>query len=129
MTNLSAETIACAVDSKARFSNGQWRARCPVHQGDSQNFHVKDANDSILLHCFRGCSFDELTDSLRSRGLWAYKKELVSPPGYTKDQLKYYHLWCLTYRDNVRKGYKPTKEEDAKFRRLSKITYREGIAL
>lgn len=129
--NLSAEAIAHGVDDKARFSGGQWRCRCPVHQGANQNFYVRDGRSSIVLHCFAGCTFEELVDNLRSRGLWKEKSvaESASAPNYSKDQLEYYHLWCLTYRDNVRKGYQPTKEEDAKFRRLSTITYREGIAL
>ncbi len=127
--NLSAESIATGVDPKARFSGGQWRARCPVHDGTSQNFYVKDSGESVLLHCFRGCTFEELTDTLRSRGLWADRKQQDPPQGFTKDELEYYHLWCLSYRESVRKGYQPTKEEDAKFRRLSTITYREGIAL
>src|SRR4051812_20508269 len=40
-----------------------FRARCPVHLGDSHSLHVSEAADGhALLHCFaRGC----LVDSIR----------------------------------------------------------------
>jgi hypothetical protein len=130
MADLSAGAIAVAVDPKARFSGGQWRARCPVHQGSSQNFYVRDGRDSVLLHCFRGCEFEELADNLRSRGLWPDKKkeEVFTTPTYTKDQLEYFHLYCLIYRDNVRSSYKPTPDEDEQFMLFQEVCHAEGIA-
>ena len=47
---------------------------------------------------------------------------------YTYDDLEYYHLYCLTYRDNVRNGYKPSAEEDAQFNSFSGICYQQGVA-
>ena len=47
---------------------------------------------------------------------------------YTYEELEYANLWCVTYRDNTKKGYTPTPEEDAKFRKYSDLCYREGVA-
>ncbi len=128
--NLSAEDIARAVDSKARFSGGQWRARCPVHRGNSQNFYVKDGHSSTILHCFRGCEFEELVDNLRSRGLWPDKKkeEASDTPTFTKDELEFAHLFCRIYQADVKRGVIPTKQEDARFRKYADLCYKEGVA-
>ena len=68
---LDAQTISEALGGK-RYGNG-YRSACPVcgGSGKSIKFTMTDASDRVLIHCFGGCDFVDLTAELRSRGLWS----------------------------------------------------------
>ena len=43
----------------------QWSARCPAHEDRGPSLSVKETDDGrTLLHCFAGCSVEQITDSL-----------------------------------------------------------------
>ena len=59
---------------------GFWKAgkgmcRCPAHQDRSPSLSVREAQDRVLLHCFTGCSFDQVVGALRGLGLWPERDE------------------------------------------------------
>ena len=129
--NLSAEQICKALPKGRRIRGDQYKACCPAHDDNSPSLSITQKSDKVLLKCWSGCSQTEVIDSLRSRGLWPEKSESLNvvEPRFSKDELEYFHLYCLTYRDNVKKGYKPSKEEDNQFRNMSDVCYREGVAI
>jgi hypothetical protein len=45
-----------------------WRGPCPLHGGKS--FTVTERTGRVLVHCWGGCSQEELLGELRRRGLW-----------------------------------------------------------
>ena len=48
-----------------RLREGEYRARCPVHQGKSNtSLSIKDAGDRVLIHCHAGCNLDDILAAL-----------------------------------------------------------------
>jgi hypothetical protein len=127
--NLAAESIALNLDKGRRVRTDHFTACCPAHDDKSPSLSITQASDKVLLYCHSGCSQSEVIDALLSRGLWTRKSERqeVETPAYSNDTLEYYHFYCLTYRDNVKAGYTPTKAEDAKFRAFARICYEQGV--
>lgn len=59
---------------------GFWKAgkgmcRCPAHQDRSPSLSVREAQDRVLLHCFTGCTFEQIVAALRGLGLWPERDE------------------------------------------------------
>jgi putative DNA primase/helicase len=46
---------------------GRFRAPCPVHGGRS--LQIRDGNSKLLLRCWGGCTFEEVTAALREQGI------------------------------------------------------------
>ena len=44
--------------------DGRWRARCPAHGSRSRSLGVADKEGRILIHCFSGCSPEEVLSSI-----------------------------------------------------------------
>jgi hypothetical protein len=55
---------------KARRSGSGWMARCPAHHDCSPSLSVRELHGKILIHCFAGCSQDDVIAALRDLGLW-----------------------------------------------------------
>ncbi|PLW82663.1 hypothetical protein CWI75_08750 [Kineobactrum sediminis] len=68
---MNAEQIALALDAKASPVSGrtQYKVRCPLHNGGSQNLYLKDGDDRLLVHCFAGCNGADIIDYLKSQSL------------------------------------------------------------
>lgn len=49
--------------------------RCPCHNDNTASLHIKLQGDTVLLHCFAGCSFVSLSKALQGD---SYKPEKVS---------------------------------------------------
>lgn len=42
----------------------KWLARCPAHDDRSPSLGIKLADDKVLLHCFAGCTVDDILQSI-----------------------------------------------------------------
>lgn len=127
---ITAESIAFALDKPRRVRADEYRACCPAHDDKSPSLSITQKSDAVLVYCWSGCSQAEVIDALRGQGLWPKERERAwNPrrPQFTRDELEYFHLYCLVYRDNVKAGYSPTTHEDRKFRAFSWITHRHGV--
>lgn len=63
----AAELISCLESVRARGPN-KWSAKCPSHADRSPSLSVKEGDDGrVLLHCFAGCTVDEITGALGLR--------------------------------------------------------------
>lgn len=48
-----------------KAGTGKWSARCPAHQDRGPSLSVRELEDGrVLLHCFAGCSTDDVLVSL-----------------------------------------------------------------
>lgn len=43
-----------------RSGEGKWSARCPAHEDRSPSLSVRDTGERLLIHCFSGCSPDDI---------------------------------------------------------------------
>jgi len=54
---------------KVRKSGQGWIARCPVHDDRNQSLSLKITEEGrLLVHCFAGCSFNEIRETLGLAG-------------------------------------------------------------
>jgi hypothetical protein len=61
---MNADTLLSRLE-KVRGSGGQWTACCPAHDDRGPSLRVKEGDDGrVLLHCFAGCSIDEIVGAL-----------------------------------------------------------------
>jgi hypothetical protein len=42
-----------------------WVARCPAHDDREPSLSIAEDGGRLLIHCFAGCTFDEILDALR----------------------------------------------------------------
>lgn len=49
---------------KVRGKNGSFTARCPAHKDKSPSLAIRQDGERILLHCFAGCSANEVVESV-----------------------------------------------------------------
>lgn len=128
--NRSAESIALCLDQGRRIRPDHYIACCPAHDDRNPSLSVTQAGDRVLLYCHSGCTQTQVIDALAGRGLWMKKsgRQNVIAPTYTKDELEYYLLFCLIYRDNSRNGYTPTREEQLQFKAFSRVCHSHGRA-
>jgi hypothetical protein len=43
---------------------------CPAHDDNNPSLHVSDGRDGLpLLYCFAGCTYDQVRDALRGKGI------------------------------------------------------------
>jgi putative DNA primase/helicase len=94
---MDAQTISDALGGK-RSGKG-YRSACPVCGGSdkSTKFTMTDASDRVLVHCYAGCSFADISAELRRRGLW---------PDSTQEQKHVFqkkkHQQAVEYADTVK---------------------------
>ena len=57
--------ILSRLSKVASRSNDEWLACCPAHEDKTPSLAIRQSSDGkILLHCFAGCSIEEITDAL-----------------------------------------------------------------
>ncbi len=49
---------------KVRGGNGRWTACCPAHEDRSPSLAIRDADGKVLLHCFGGCSVEQIASAV-----------------------------------------------------------------
>ena len=60
-------TVLTSRGCKPKRSGGEWKAKCPAHDGKTQSLSISEGNKgAVLFHCFSGCTFE---DVLRALGL------------------------------------------------------------
>lgn len=59
---------------------GPWRARCPAHGGTNpQALSIAEGQDgTVLVRCWRGCSFGEIIDALGLRAHELFPESITS---------------------------------------------------
>ena len=59
MSNIN--NVLNALNGVKKTGQNKWVARCPAHEDKSPSLAIKELDDGrILLHCFAGCSVDEV---------------------------------------------------------------------
>jgi hypothetical protein len=59
------EDILSRLDKVKRTGRGNWLARCPSHDDGGPSLTIRAEDDGrILVHCFAGCSFEEIKDAV-----------------------------------------------------------------
>tara|TARA_R100000353_G_scaffold49930_2_gene39576 strand:+ start:72 stop:563 length:492 start_codon:yes stop_codon:yes gene_type:complete len=88
-----------------QVSRFRYVACCPAHDDRNPSLSITDADDKILVHCFSGCSQDEVLNALRDQGMWA-EASTRWVRDFSADDLDYMMHWCLVYHGAFRRGEK-----------------------
>ena len=62
--NITFDDLIDRLDKVKRIGHGQAVARCPSHADKSPSLTIKEGHTCILLHCFAGCSFEDVVSAL-----------------------------------------------------------------
>lgn len=52
------------LDKVRSNGTGKWMACCPSHDDKSPSMSIKQVDGKIILHCFAGCSAEEITGAI-----------------------------------------------------------------
>ena len=55
---------------KARRCGKGFVAHCPAHDDRSPSLSIRESEGRLLVHCFSGCSQEQVIGALRACGLW-----------------------------------------------------------
>jgi hypothetical protein len=59
-------------------SGSGWMARCPCHDDEHPSLSITvNGDNKLLVHCFAGCSQDQVIAELRKLGLWPEEKPRI----------------------------------------------------
>ena len=61
---MRAEELLASLSKVRRTAPGQWVACCPSHNDKSPSLSIRDADGRILIHCFSGCSVEEVVGAM-----------------------------------------------------------------
>lgn len=84
---MSAETLLARLDHVREIRSGQWRAKCPAHDGKSDgSLSIAETDDrTTLLRCFGGCDAQAVVEAV-GLGL----KDLFPPSRLKRDERRDY---------------------------------------
>ncbi len=121
----SPASVLNKLSSLPRFkqvSKFRYTACCPAHDDKSPSLSITEADDKILVHCFSGCTQDEVLDALRSQGMWseASTKWIRT---FSADDLDYMMHWCLVYHGAFRRGEKLRGMDAKKLQEFVKVLH------
>ena len=57
----------------------KWLARCPAHDDRSPSLAIRVVDDRILIHCFSGCSVEQVVQSMGLQMIDLFPKSLSNP--------------------------------------------------
>lgn len=62
---MTADDLVARLDRARQTAPGRWMARCPAHDDRGPSLSIRETDDGvILLHCFGGCTVDQVTSAL-----------------------------------------------------------------
>jgi len=65
---------------KGKRSEKGFLARCPAHDDRNASLSITQSGERVLLRCFAGCSYEEVTRALRERNLWSPRNVVQRVP-------------------------------------------------
>jgi CHC2 zinc finger len=81
---MTAAYVAKALNG--RRSGAGWMARCPAHRDRSPSLSIRESDGRLLIHCFAGCTQEDVIVALGGRGLWPERPR----PCWTREEKRNY---------------------------------------
>lgn len=57
------DSLIHSLDGVRETGQDRWIARCPAHEDRSPSLAIREVDDRVLIHCFAGCSVDEVVSA------------------------------------------------------------------
>jgi hypothetical protein len=58
------EELLSRLQKVKKTGPGKWQAVCPAHEDRSPSLAIKDADGTILCHCFAGCQVEDVLGAI-----------------------------------------------------------------
>jgi hypothetical protein len=131
INTVSAEQIAHALHG--RPSGIGWMARCPAHDDRSPSLSIAERGGKILLHCFAGCTQENVIAGLRARGLWPGQRPYRPSRAECRDRAdgpaaRWWSLAATTLAEEVLETLGPCDPERAAMTALLDTIRRSPLA-
>lgn len=129
--------LLSTLDKVRSNGRGRYQACCPAHNDKSPSMQITDNGQRILIHCFAGCTSDEIlgacgldhsvlypedNDTHRVREKIAQKRAEAQKQKEITDT-----LFEDIYKSSVRSGVIPTDDETYRYRAI--IAKKHGVRL
>jgi len=72
------KTILSRLEKVRAIGADRWMACCPAHDDKTPSLVITDAGDKILMHCYAGCSTDEILTALGMKWSDLYRDEWMA---------------------------------------------------
>ncbi len=129
---LTAEIIAAGLLKAKRVGASKYVACCPAHDDRTPSLSIKESRTGqALVHCFAGCSQDEVISALRNLGLWAKPSPVridYLRHQSIKEKIRFEQLLLATATAEAREGRVHTEFERARIRRAIEFIEKHGAA-
>jgi len=117
---MDAESIARGLDKPRRYGHS-WMACCPAHDDRNPSLTITDGDDGkTLVHCFSGCSQQDVIEALRARGLWPdatpqqrYKAEQRE----RRENLEHHKMILEIARSDLKRGRRVSRRDHEQIKR------------
>jgi len=104
----SAQQIADALGGKRYGKN--YRAPCPAHNSSNPTtLSISDSEGILLVHCFAGCSQEQVISTLSDMGLWSHSERHSD---FAKKQGEEHARIVLSLAESQLRRGKPLSAED-----------------
>jgi len=105
------DQILAAFTKVRRVSDGRWIARCPAHKDRSPSLSLKVADDRVLIHCFAGCSTDQvlIAAGLDWSDLFPESSSHIPPPSHSQKRVDPQKTRRLEAERQLREGASVTR--------------------
>lgn len=82
---LTVEQIATQLRLGKKADNTRWTACCPAHDDNNPSLSLRQEGEKVLVHCFAGCTQQEVISALKAKGLWHQENLHYEPllPSYS----------------------------------------------
>ncbi len=109
----SISDVANGLDKVTWKNPRDFIACCPAHDDHNPSLSVSEVDGKILIHCFAGCSYDDVKSVLKARGNWPNhsRKNSSANKKLSRDSIWKYQMLLATEIARHNQGI-PHSEED-----------------
>lgn len=66
-TNLTLDALLDRLNGVKRLGHNRAQAQCPAHDDSDPSMTVREGTIGLLMHCFAGCTFEDILKALDLR--------------------------------------------------------------
>ncbi len=102
---LSAKEFSLLCNKGRRIKDGHYTACCPAHDDSSPSMNIQDTEDKLLVHCYAGCTVEEICESLNIKmtDLFASDKEFT-PTRYKESEEEFDRAMVMIFEEHRKNG-------------------------
>lgn len=117
MTN-PIDLVLPKLDKVKAAGAGKWKACCPAHPDKNPSLGIKEADDGkVLLHCWAGCSADDITAAigLTLSDLFPKVGVKIERKGPSRAAIQHEHIVYQIGVNSMMRGNRLNAEDQARF--------------